>query len=668
MDCSLKEMEILDSIGGEGMELEGSATAAAAVSNTSLDDAANITNITFFPYYQHSLYVAASYILAYFFIFLLCMVGNILVCLIVLENRRMRTVTNLFILNLAISDLLVGIFCIPTTLVDNLITDASVTGYGECTYLRAVSATGQVHCSLIMGKARVAPTKVTTVPRLELSAAVVAVCTSDLLRKELEIEGAQEIFWTDSRVVLGYVNNEARRFHVFVANRIQRIKESTNPSQWRYVVSEENPADHASRGLKAKELIASNWFTGPDFLWHDKLPSGDIKVGDVAVEDPEVRKAFAYKTLTTEDSLLDRFLKFSSWTSYQVPPPLSMCDDHNESEVSLLQQVRSVLSVRGWPFSNTVCKMSGFVQGVSVSASVFTLVAIAVERFRCIVYPLQPKPTIYVAKAAIVLIWVLAVVIMCPAAVALTVEKVPFHYLVYNDDFNHTFPLYTCYENFANPQMRKVYTAVLFAHIYLLPLTVITLMYGSIGVKLCSSVVANREPQLANATVQVGGRRGGQAMISQKKIKVIKMLILVALLFMLSWLPLWTLMMMTDYAGLDRDQLDLLTSYIFPFAHWLAFSNSSVNPIIYGYYNENFKRGFQAVCKSRPFCCLVQCQLWRRMAKWGRKESIHLALGTAEHFSMTTTQNTAKVVKKWLVDKNINVLEWPSLESCLESN
>uniref|UniRef100_A0A8C6Q3N4 G-protein coupled receptors family 1 profile domain-containing protein n=1 Tax=Nothobranchius furzeri TaxID=105023 RepID=A0A8C6Q3N4_NOTFU len=62
------------------------------------------------------------YILAYSFIFLLCMVGNILVCLIVLENRCMRTVTNLFILNLAISDLLVGIFCIPTTLVDNLIT------------------------------------------------------------------------------------------------------------------------------------------------------------------------------------------------------------------------------------------------------------------------------------------------------------------------------------------------------------------------------------------------------------------------------------------------------------------------------------------------------------------------------------------------------------------
>lgn len=112
---------MLDNMGDEGMELEGSAITAALI-NTSLDGAANVTNVTFLPFYQHSLCVAASYILAYFFIFLLCMVGNILVCLIVLGNRRMRTVTNLFILNLAISDLLVGIFCIPTTLVDNLIT------------------------------------------------------------------------------------------------------------------------------------------------------------------------------------------------------------------------------------------------------------------------------------------------------------------------------------------------------------------------------------------------------------------------------------------------------------------------------------------------------------------------------------------------------------------
>lgn len=69
--------------------------------------------------------VATMFIVAYMLIFLLCMVGNALVCFVVLKNRHMRTVTNMFLLNLAVSDLLVGIFCMPTTLVDNLIT-------GEC--------------------------------------------------------------------------------------------------------------------------------------------------------------------------------------------------------------------------------------------------------------------------------------------------------------------------------------------------------------------------------------------------------------------------------------------------------------------------------------------------------------------------------------------------------
>lgn len=191
--------------------------------------------------------------------------------------------------------------------------DASVTGYGECRYLRVVNTDGEVHCSLVMGKARVAPTKVTTVPRLELSAAVVAAKISVMLRNELDIEGLQEYFWTDSKVVLGYINNDARRFHVFVANRIQRIKSTTEPEQWRYVKSEDNPADHASRGLGADQLVTSNWFTGPAFLWEKELPT-DIKVGEVIDNDPELRKVQVLNTKTKEKrTLLDRLSKFSDW-------------------------------------------------------------------------------------------------------------------------------------------------------------------------------------------------------------------------------------------------------------------------------------------------------------------------------------------------------------------
>ena len=72
-----------------------------------------------------------------------------------------------------------------------------------------------------MGKSRVTPLKPVTIPRLELTAAIVSSKISCMLRKEVEYTQIQEIFWTDSKMVLGYINNDARRFHVFVGNRVQ---------------------------------------------------------------------------------------------------------------------------------------------------------------------------------------------------------------------------------------------------------------------------------------------------------------------------------------------------------------------------------------------------------------------------------------------------------------
>jgi len=51
-----------------------------------------------------------------------------------------------------------------------------------------------------------------------------------------------------SQVVSGYIGNDARRFHVFVASSVQQIRDSSSPSQWQYVRTEENPADEVSRG------------------------------------------------------------------------------------------------------------------------------------------------------------------------------------------------------------------------------------------------------------------------------------------------------------------------------------------------------------------------------------------------------------------------------------
>ena len=172
--------------------------------------------------------------------------------------------------------------------------DASTTGYGQCTYLRLIDDAHNLHCSLVMGKSRVTPLRVVTVPRLELQAAIISVKSSDFLKQEMEHEDTHEYFWTDSKVVLGYISNEARRFHVYVANRVQRIRESSDPSQWRYVAKGENPADHASRGLGADELLASNWFTGPSFLWENELPTEEINKEETAMNDPEVKRGHCH--------------------------------------------------------------------------------------------------------------------------------------------------------------------------------------------------------------------------------------------------------------------------------------------------------------------------------------------------------------------------------------
>lgn len=193
--------------------------------------------------------------------------------------------------------------------------DASFNGYGACSYLRAISDTGKVSCSLVFGKARVAPTKLTTIPRLELSSAVTSVRNGDVVKRELEIQNLQEYYWTDSKVVLGYVNNDAKRFHTFVANRIQRIRSSTSPKQWRHVSSENNPADHASRGLSAVQLRESNWLKGPNFLWQKYLPCEEEMVGEVEITDPELRKAHVHTVKAKEvSSMVNRFTKFSDWS------------------------------------------------------------------------------------------------------------------------------------------------------------------------------------------------------------------------------------------------------------------------------------------------------------------------------------------------------------------
>ena len=123
--------------------------------------------------------------------------------------------------------------------------DASQQGYGAVTYLRITDVSGNVKCSFVMGKSRLAPIKPVTIPRMELSAAVVATRLDRISRRELSLPINESFFWTDSTCVLRYIENLDKRFQTFVANRVATIHDASSPSQWRYVNTQSNPANDA---------------------------------------------------------------------------------------------------------------------------------------------------------------------------------------------------------------------------------------------------------------------------------------------------------------------------------------------------------------------------------------------------------------------------------------
>ena len=131
--------------------------------------------------------------------------------------------------------------------------DACDYGYGMVTYLRQVSVEGDVCVSFVMAKSRVVPAKQTTVPRMELTAAVVSAEVTALVKEELDMPITSESYWVDSTISLGYIQNETKRPRTYIANRQNKILQLTSKEDWNHIDTKVNPADYASRGLTVAE-------------------------------------------------------------------------------------------------------------------------------------------------------------------------------------------------------------------------------------------------------------------------------------------------------------------------------------------------------------------------------------------------------------------------------
>ncbi|KAJ6643588.1 RYamide receptor [Pseudolycoriella hygida] len=231
-----------------------------------------------------------------------------------------------------------------------------------------------------------------------------------------------------------------------------------------------------------------------------------------------------------------------------------------------------------WNLPEFMCPFCPFVQSISVNVSIFTLTAIAMDRYRAILHPLKAKPSKYVSKLIVSGIWIVSIIISIPFPIALRVFPVT-EGRTFNDGKIMQHQKYFCDNTILPNEVMRHYRYFLVLFQYVIPFCVITFIYVQMAIRLWGS----KTPGNAQNARDV-------SLLRNKK-RVIKMLIIVVLLFGICWCPLqvYNILQVTWDSVNEYKYINI----VWFCSDWLAMSNSCYNPFIYGIYNDRFKREFQ---------------------------------------------------------------------------
>ena len=196
----------------------------------------------------------------------------------------------------------------------HIFADASSEAIGYSIYIKTFGSNGS-NVSFVCAGSKVAPRLGTSIPRLELCAAVEASKAAAEVRRELHIGRDECYYYSDSQVSLGYLRNHSRRFSRYVQRRVEIIHSTTGQAPWLYVSSSSNPADISSRPHTPDALINSRWLCGPSFLSSDSYSEPQIPGGNLdASELPEyVEEVVALASARDDDPISNLIDRCRSW-------------------------------------------------------------------------------------------------------------------------------------------------------------------------------------------------------------------------------------------------------------------------------------------------------------------------------------------------------------------
>lgn len=183
----------------------------------------------------------------------------------------------------------------------------------------------------------------------------------------------------------------------------------------------------------------------------------------------------------------------------------------------------------------------------------------------------------------IVVIWVIALTTTIPLAIFFDLV------VIYQGDKEEVNVCVEVWPDHLNGSLYFVIAHLLFC--YILPMILISMCYVLIWIKVCKRHIPGdtKDAQM-------------ERMQQKSKVKVVKMLVVVVILFVVSWLPLYIIFARVKMGGELSPKEDELIHMAAPIAQWLGSSNSCINPILYAFFNNKYRRGFAAIIKSRKCC------------------------------------------------------------------
>lgn len=284
-----------------------------------------------------------------------------------------------------------------------------------------------------------------------------------------------------------------------------------------------------------------------------------------------------------------------------------------------------------WVFGSLLCRLVPFIQCMSVTVSVLSLVFIALERHQLIINPSGWKPSIPQAYFVLILIWILACFSSSPFLAFQLLTNEPYtnvipvlppsslHHQVSPQAYlntstpqsvsyifkNSSVPpnsyrtlfsyfsaaphMEACLEHWPSQQHRLAYTTWLLLFQYCGPLLLVLLCYIRVYVRL-----RHRKDMLDRSRTPESHR-----MTHSRRINI--MLVALITAFAFCWLPLTVFNVLSDW---NQDALPICHhNLLFSLCHLLAMSSTCINPIIYGFLNSNFRQEVREVllhCRCSP--------------------------------------------------------------------